>query len=500
MSQSLKNKIKVLKVSLFIPLAFLLGCSTLVAQNISYSQYQNAAFVTNPALIGSSNAISGSVIHRSQTLTESLKYNSTLAMFSMPLLDAKKTRRWGGWGLSILNDEVKGGIDFRTQGISAVYAYNLPVSFNQYIALGMQAGVYQRNVSMKGLSTSSQWLDNVGYVPSASTGEALADGRKNYLSISAGALYYKEGADGIPLIRLGVAAFNVNKPDVSITDNKDLIPMKITAHGNVALMEVNTIRIQGEALYYRDNAKNTFHLGARASYYFSSHDLSKGSIDFKAGYRVNNAITTEVQLHQPNFTIGFAYDFGISSKESYRSPNDVPEFLFTLKKLIGGKKTKAVKKSSNYSTIGKVKDFYFDKPNDESTDVKSKNGNSSNDDDSSVAKKVFKLKHDFKFGFNESTLNEESKAYLDDMVALLDANAEMKLEVQGHTDNVGSEAANQKVSMQRAQVVVEYLIAQGVNANKLKAVAMGDSVPLVSNKNEAGRSLNRRVEFIVYNK
>jgi type IX secretion system PorP/SprF family membrane protein len=471
------------------------------SQNINYSQYKDAPNFTNPALIAASSDINFSVMHRSQTLTESLKYNTTSALFTMPLLNAKKTKRWGGWGLSVLNDEVKGGLAFRTQGITALYAYNLPIAIRQYIGFGMQVGYFQRNVSMGGLATSNQWVNNVGYVPSMGTGETLVDGSKGYLNLSAGFLYYKEDQVGRQTARFGVAAFNVNQPDVSFTNSRDIIPLKVTAHGNLALVELQHILIQGEALYYRENNKNTFHLGARASYYFDPSNPAKGSVDLKAGYRVNNAITTEVQLHQPNFTIGFAYDFGVYSKESYRRPNDVPEFLFSYKKFIG-KKTPKTKKAESYTSMGTVRDFYFNEKKSKPSgkvleDVKNHFDEA---DTSTVNKGVFKLKHDFKFGFNESTLNEESKAYLDDMVTLLQGNENVHLEVIGHTDNVGSSSANKNVSMRRAQVVVDYLVEKGIDPAKLAAIGRSDKEPLLKNDSEAAKALNRRVEFVIYNR
>jgi len=468
------------------------------AQNINYSQYKDAPFYINPALVASSSDISVSVIHRSQTLTESLKYNTTAASFSMPLLDAKKTKRWGGWGLSVLNDEVKGGLAFRTQGVSALYAYNLPVALRHYVGMGLQAGYFQRSVSMGGLTTSNQWTNTAGFVPSMGTGETLADGSKDYFSLALGFVYYKEDVHHRQVAKFGLAAFNVNQPDVSFTDARDVVPLKLTAHGSLALMEIGKILLQGEMLYYRENNKNTFHIGPRATYYFDASQPMKGSMDVKAGYRVNNAITAEVQVHQPNFTVGFAYDFGIYSNESYRRPNDVPEFLFTYKRFIG-KKTKA-KTPDQYTSMGEVRDFYFLEKKSPSSSSREEKQEVDSDRDSIYLAKSFKLKHDFKFGFNEASLNDESKAYLDDLVILLQGNPAIHLEVIGHTDNVGSSAGNKTVSMQRAQIVIDYLIDKGIAPDKLTAIAMSDKQPLVKNDNEASKALNRRVEFVIYNR
>lgn len=73
----------------------------------------------------------------------------------------------------------------------------------------------------------------------------------------------------------------------------------------------------------------------------------------------------------------------------------------------------------------------------------------------------------------------------------------LKLEAEGHTDNVGSEALNQKLSEQRANAVREYLISQGIPGDKITSSGKGFSVPVGDNKTAAGRQQNRRVELIV---
>lgn len=486
-------------------LSLLIWCKDSRGQNINYSQYRNAPFFVNPSLVGTKSEVALSVMHRSQTLTEVQKYNTSSLMIVSPLMNAKKTRRWGGWGLSVLNDELKGDFDFRTQGIAGAYAYNLLVSSKAFISFGMQAGYFQRKISLEGLTTSNQWVDNVGLVPSLGTGETMTDGRKNYMSISSGAVFYVEDDNHRPVASVGIGAFNVNKPDLAMSDGADVLPVKITAHGNASLMSSDKMLIQGEMLYYHENNKSTFYPGARLSYYFSNKNpfdpLQDGSLDIKAGYRVNNAITTELQFHQPGFTIGFSYDFGVASKGSYRSPNDVIEFLFSLRKVIGGMRKSKPKRPETYTTIGKVRDFYSGKSPTATRD----GDQSETTPDTAATKKPlaaqssFKLKHDFKFGFNDAALNAESKAYLDDMVALMNGNKNIRLEIIGHTDNIGTPAANRKMSFERAQVVIDYLIQKGIAPEKLTATPMGAKEPLVPNDNEANRALNRRVEFVIYN-
>jgi len=73
----------------------------------------------------------------------------------------------------------------------------------------------------------------------------------------------------------------------------------------------------------------------------------------------------------------------------------------------------------------------------------------------------------------------------------------LSLEIEGHTDNVGSDDFNQKLSERRATSVRDYLVQQGINSSTIKARGLGETSPVVSNDNAAGRQQNRRVELIV---
>ena len=110
------------------------------------------------------------------------------------------------------------------------------------------------------------------------------------------------------------------------------------------------------------------------------------------------------------------------------------------------------------------------------------------------------LKKGIKFEFNSSKLTANSYPTLDDIVALMKLIPEANLEVQGHTDIVGTEDYNQKLSEARAHTVTDYLISKGVAADRLRAVGFGTRVPLADNETDEGRAMNRRVELIPFEK
>lgn len=101
-----------------------------------------------------------------------------------------------------------------------------------------------------------------------------------------------------------------------------------------------------------------------------------------------------------------------------------------------------------------------------------------------------------KFDFNKATIKPESDSLLTEVAKVMTDHPEIKrVRVEGHTDNKGSAAYNEKLSQQRADSVIKWLSSHGIAPERLVAKGMGMSTPLVPNDSDANRALNRRVEF-----
>ena len=99
------------------------------------------------------------------------------------------------------------------------------------------------------------------------------------------------------------------------------------------------------------------------------------------------------------------------------------------------------------------------------------------------------------FDFNKSTLQPASDPVLQQINSLLTKDATLKLEIQGHTDNVGGDAYNQTLSEARGRAVVAWLTQHGVAAGRLTAKGYGKTEPIADNSTDEGRAKNRRVEI-----
>lgn len=103
----------------------------------------------------------------------------------------------------------------------------------------------------------------------------------------------------------------------------------------------------------------------------------------------------------------------------------------------------------------------------------------------------------FEFVFDETTITNDPKMEISMVLAFMEKYPETLIEVIGHTDNEGKRDYNQLLSENRAKKVVELLIAQGAQADRLIPIGKGDTEPLDSNDSESGRQHNRRVEFVL---
>ncbi|RYY57665.1 MAG: OmpA family protein [Chitinophagaceae bacterium] len=101
------------------------------------------------------------------------------------------------------------------------------------------------------------------------------------------------------------------------------------------------------------------------------------------------------------------------------------------------------------------------------------------------------------FGFDQSNLQTAATGTLNDLITVLNKYPDTNLEIQGHTDNTGSDAYNQTLSEKRASAVAGYLTSHGIKSSRIKTVGMSKNYPKYTNETPEGRSQNRRVEFLI---
>jgi len=100
------------------------------------------------------------------------------------------------------------------------------------------------------------------------------------------------------------------------------------------------------------------------------------------------------------------------------------------------------------------------------------------------------------FDTGKSVIRDESKPIIEQIVQMMKSNPDLKVGVEGHTDNVGTPASNKTLSEARAKSVVSAIVGQGVSADRLSPAGYGQDKPIADNNTEEGRAKNRRVELV----
>jgi outer membrane protein OmpA-like peptidoglycan-associated protein len=99
------------------------------------------------------------------------------------------------------------------------------------------------------------------------------------------------------------------------------------------------------------------------------------------------------------------------------------------------------------------------------------------------------------YDFDRASLQDESLTELSMLAKLIALNPTLKIEISSHTDNKGADEYNLRLSQERAQSVVDYLVSKGIDPKRLVAKGYGESLPIAGNESDEGRQQNRRTEF-----
>jgi outer membrane protein OmpA-like peptidoglycan-associated protein len=99
------------------------------------------------------------------------------------------------------------------------------------------------------------------------------------------------------------------------------------------------------------------------------------------------------------------------------------------------------------------------------------------------------------FDFDKFDLKDESRPELERVIEFLKDNPEIKVRIEGHTDDVGTDDYNDKLSQNRANAVKQYIVSAGIDGSRISTKGFGKRQPLVKDKTEEARAMNRRVEM-----
>jgi len=502
---------------------FLSMGNSLHAQYFQYSQYNFTEQRINPAMIGLSRYASMSLNYRHQKTGGDFPINSSFVSFDYPLLNSSTGKPWSGLGVTLHNDKATGV--FKTQEASVSYAVHIRLSRWQTLSLGAKALLQTRSISLDGFYTGSQYVPDRGFDPSYSSGESFAELRTTFQTFSTGVYWQETDKKGRLLHHLGFSFFDMNRPQDSFFGDPTQLSSTFVFNGGFQAYSSKDFHIFPEALMTYSASNVTLNAGVRLQKELNPQlKQMSDRVEVIAKYVVGRSGILGVQLHSETISLGLSYDFPLLINNvgnmgalevglAWRKPVQTRSQKITAKrkKEAVEKQTSVAKRPQHINATPKEIVPVVDEVKQDSIisaiPAVEKQIEITEVSPATLAKAgdlkqepliIEKVTLHFPFEFNSAELDDPTENFLDELTATLKENENLKLKIEGHTDNVGSDKFNLRLSQKRADAVKLHLIKSGINPKRLQSEGKGMHQPLNSNLTDEERAKNRRVELTVY--
>lgn len=497
---------------------------TLHAQYFQYTQYNFTQQRVNPAMLGLSRYASAGFDYRHQRTGGGFAINSNFFTAAYPLLTSSTGQPWAGVGLTLHNDRSSG--IFRTQEAAISYAIHVRLSRWQTLSIGMKGLLQMRKVSMDGYYTGSQYVPDRGFDPSFSSGENFAELRTNYKTFSGGIYWQETDKKGRLLHHFGFSLFDFNKPPDSFFGDPSHLASTFVFNGGFQAWTNRSVHIFPEALITHSASNTMLNAGVRWQKEINPKPkVLSDRLEVMTRYAVGRSGIVGVQLHRENFSMGLSYDFplfrlnagnvgAIEIGMEWRRlvPTRAQKVTAKRKKVVEEKQKERMAKSNTKekppetlrSTTTEISE---DSVNREIPAVEVVMADTTRTQLSTRASAgnlkqepliIEKVTLHFPFEFNSADLDETTEDFLRDLVTTLQDNENLKIRIEGHTDNIGSDKFNLRLSQKRADAIKHHLIKSGIAPDRLTSEGKGMHEPLNENQTDEQRAKNRRVEITVF--
>jgi type IX secretion system PorP/SprF family membrane protein len=483
-------------------------------QYFQFSQYNFSNQRVNPALIGTTRYAAVELLTRTQKTGGDFNINSNFVSASYPLINASTGRPWAGIGVALLDDR-SGGI-FNTQEAALTYSVNVRLNRFQVLSFGAKALYQSRRINTNGFYTGSQYVPDRGFDESISSGENFGELRNSYTTFSAGLQFLQSDRRGNLTSYWGLSIFDLNQHEDLFFKSNTSLSSTLVINGGFEAYRYNALAIFPEVLYTGNSNNHLFNAGARFQYELLN---PKDHINILAKYVPGRSGIIGMQLDRETFGLGVSYDFPLFTS----NPGNLGalEVGLVLKRLISPNsrnksrtpQKQAPNKPASNGMVRRPKLKPLEKkvkaPSDSlpvnatpeieivKNDSISQSGNAQVGRIKSEPFLVEKITLRFHFDFNSIDLDDETENFLENMETTLKEDPKIKLKITGHTDNIGNEKFNQRLSVKRAQTVKDFLVKKGIDPARIEANGKGWEEPIDSNETTEGRSKNRRVEISV---
>ncbi|MFH0867132.1 MAG: PorP/SprF family type IX secretion system membrane protein [Bacteroidota bacterium] len=284
----------------------------LFSQDIHFTQFYNSPLTLNPALTGNIDGnIRAALNHRNQWNSISVPFVTSSFSLDAKLMEDRLKGDAVGAGIEIMNDKTgEGHLSNLQIMISSSYHKYFGAEKNHMVALGIQAGFFQRKIDFSKLSFASQYVDG-DFNTNISSGENTLNYTTGNFDINTGIFYQAEKTNNYN-INGGFAVYHLTRPNESLLGEIAKVPLRYVFHMEAIYVLNDKTKIRPDILYMTQNKAKAFTFEGRAEHTFKTIKDQPANIIFGAGCRISDAIILITGFKYEKWDVCFSYDINIS--------------------------------------------------------------------------------------------------------------------------------------------------------------------------------------------
>lgn len=449
-----------MKTILFSIIIVLVSIRPSSAQQISMNSLYNInKYHINSAYAGYNETFEAYLNHRAQWVgIQSAPSTSFLS------LQSKVAKNMGIGGI-VMYDQTDLSNTFT--GVLS-YAYRIRIGENHNLRLGVSAGIYQSTITPRKAIVDDQ-MDDV-----------ILNGNRSQIAFKndVGLYYNFKGLQfgfSVPQVFETAKTNNLSTTRANVELKRHMV-----AYLGYDIALGKRWNLQPSVLYKSLDARNNqLDINAQVTY--------NKLITLGVGYRTNTGLLARFGLQiKDMFQVGYAYEFAGNQLRSFSSGSHEIMIGFKLRKKVNNR----APEQSIVEPEPIIEELIVEEIIEEEPVVETPI-----ETPEKVDETVFNV--NVRFPLNDSGIDNSFTNELDKIVGVMQEHPELKLEVVGHSCNLGTENVKRKIAQQRADIVKNYLISKGIDTSRVSSSGNSDKEPIVPNNSEENRKKNRRVEFKV---
>ncbi|GAB3332653.1 hypothetical protein GCM10027429_12260 [Marivirga atlantica] len=507
----------------YIAIVALTAClsSVSVAQEGNFSMYRYTPFYTNPGQISTTHHLNFMLNSRIQPLNTGENLTTTVISGYMPIHFSNQHKLVVGANVST---EQSAGL-LNSNGGMLAFSYTVPLNDRSELSLGVQGGLFQNKIG--GDFITDGQIEGGVINPGAGQIDPLLNQQHAYPTISSGLYYRLKDANYHDKAFVGVSLFNMTEPNISFVENGDTykLPMSIKTIAGYKVYDNTTLSVSPTVRWISQAQNNAFDLGTDVGYRLSGDAEDFKKLILSLWYNSNSIGVMSLAYEQKRIAVGVSYDIPVGTGFNL-AQNGIFEFAisYKLKNKKQAEETPGVILQEESEVQKEEAENEIEQPQKKKVDEIEEAEEPQKEEpvkekivmeepvkeepkvEEEVTEVIFQpltekeketLAKTVRFKLNSDDLNEDSKAFIDEVIDILSKKENYSITLIGHTCNLGESSFNGELGMDRAQIVRDYMVANGINEARISTNSKGETDPIATNENKMGREKNRRVEFEV---